>query len=312
MSLKLLSETPWYLKVIPPAAGGLIVGPLVYFFAREAKGHGIPEVMNAVSNRGGQIRRRVMMIKTLASAITIGTGGSVGREGPIVQIGSGLGSTIGQILGFEGNRLIVVLGCGAAAGMAATFNAPIAGVILAVEVIIGSASVSVFSPLVVSSVMGTIVARLWYGDEPAFVNVPEYALVSVVEIPLYVGLGIAAGLVALAFIKGICLIEDLWEKIPIPGWLTPAIGGAMVGGMALVFPEILGVGYETIDVALQGSGRCHFRQNHHAGTRTGGHHGIDFNRCDKESLGSEPDCRRFQRRIGCSRGRRYFTGSACQ
>ncbi|MDJ0766598.1 MAG: chloride channel protein [Myxococcota bacterium] len=249
-----LSQTPWYLKVIPPAVGGLIVGPVVYFFAREAKGHGIPEVMNAVSNRGGQIRKRVMMVKTLASAITIGTGGSVGREGPIVQIGSGLGSSIGQLLGFEGNRLIVVLGCGAAAGMAATFNAPIAGVILAIEVIIGSASISIFSPLVVSSVTGTIVARMWYGDEPAFVNVPEYSLVSVIELPLYVGLGIAAGLVSLLFIRGICLLEDGWEKIPIYGWSKPVIGGALVGAIALVFPQVLGVGYETIDVALQGKG----------------------------------------------------------
>ncbi len=252
--LDTLAAKPWYLKVLPPAIGGLVVGPLVYFFAREAKGHGIPEVMNSVSNRGGRIRRRVMAVKTLASAITIGTGGSVGREGPIVQIGSGLGSSVGQLLGFEGNRLIIVLGCGAAAGMAATFNAPIAGVILAVEVIIGSASISVFSPLVVASVMGTIVARVWYGDEPAFVNVPTYSLVSVVELPLYVGLGIAAGLAALIFIKGICLIEDLWEKVPIPDWFTPVLGGAMVGGIALVFPQVLGVGYETIDVALQGNG----------------------------------------------------------
>ncbi len=249
-SLSELASTRWYLIVLPPAIGGLIVGPLVYFFAREAKGHGIPEVMNAVSNRGGRIRKRVMAIKTLASAITIGTGGSVGREGPIVQIGSGLGSSIGQALGFEGNRLKIVLGCGAAAGMAATFNAPIAGVILAIEVIIGSASISVFSPLVVASVMGTIVARMWYPNETAFIEVPTYSLVSVAELPMYVVLGIAAGLTALTFTKGICFIEDVWEKLPIPEWITPVLGGAIVGGIALVFPQVLGVGYETIEVAL--------------------------------------------------------------
>ncbi|MCP4599708.1 MAG: CBS domain-containing protein [Proteobacteria bacterium] len=252
--LEELAKTPWYMKVIPPAAGGLIVGPLVYFWAREAKGHGIPEVMNAVSNHGGRIRRRVMAVKILASAITIGTGGSVGREGPIGQIGAGLGSSLGQMLGFEGNRLVILLGCGAAAGMAATFNAPIGGVILAVEVIIGSASVSVFSPLVVSSVMGTIVSRMWFGDEPAFINVPAYSLVSVVELPLYIGLGVLAGLVALVFTRGICLIEDLWEKVPIPEWFTPVVGGAMIGGIAIFFPHVLGVGYETIDIALQSKG----------------------------------------------------------
>lgn len=249
-SLETLSRAPWYAKVIPPAVGGLLVGPLVWFFAREAKGHGIPEVMNAVSNRGGKIRRRVMMVKTLASALTIGSGGSAGREGPIVQIGAGIGSSIGRIVGFEGNRLIIMLGCGAAAGMAATFNAPIAGVILAVEVIIGSASVSVFSPIVVASVMGTIVARMWYGDEPAFINVPEYRLVAPVELAFYVLLGVLAGLAAVAFTRGIILLEDLWEKVPLPGWLTPMIGGAIVGCIALVFPQVLGVGYETIDFAL--------------------------------------------------------------
>ena len=248
----ILFMTPWYFLVLPPAIGGLIVGPLIYFLAREAKGHGIPEVMNAVANRGGKIRRRVMMVKTLASAITIGSGGSVGREGPIVQIGAGVGSSIGQALGFDGNKLIILLGCGAAAGMAATFNAPIAGVILAVEVIIGSATISVFSPLVVASVMGTVVTRLIYGDE-TFIEVPKYTLQNPwVELPLYLGLGVVAGVVAMLFTRGIVFFEDLWEKFPIPMWLSPAIGGAVVGGIALFFPQVLGVGYETVYKAAHG------------------------------------------------------------
>ncbi len=254
-TLAALAATPWYWKVLPPAAGGMIVGPLVYFFAREAKGHGVPEVMNAVANKGGRIRKRVMAVKILASAITIGSGGSVGREGPIVQIGSGFGSSLGQLLGFEGQRLVVMLGCGAAAGMAATFNAPIAGVLLAMEIIIGTASISVFSPLVVSSVMGTIVARIMLGNEPAFINVPEYSLVNpVLELPLYMVLGIASGLVAVLFTQGISLVEDLWEKIPLPGWIMPVFGGAAVGAIALLFPQVMGVGYETIDQRLQGEG----------------------------------------------------------
>ena len=254
-SIEVLEALPWYYKVIPPAVGGLIAGPLVYFLAREAKGHGVPEVMNAVANRGGRIRPRVMLIKILASAITIGSGGSVGREGPIVQIGSGLGSTLGQLLGFEGKRLVVMLGCGAAAGMAATFNAPIAGVFLAIEVIIGSASISIFSPLVVASVMGTIVARIMFGNEPAFLNVPEYALVNpLIELPLYIVLGVLAGLVAVSFTRGVGLLEDLWEKVPIPGWISAAVGGAIVGGIAVMFPQVLGVGYESINLPLQGGG----------------------------------------------------------
>ncbi|MBN2339886.1 MAG: chloride channel protein [Deltaproteobacteria bacterium] len=247
-----LAQTPWYWIVLPPAAGGLVVGPLIYFFAREAKGHGIPEVMNAVSNRGGKIRKRVMTVKTIASAITIGSGGSVGREGPIVQIGAGVGSAIGQLLGFDGNKLIILLGCGAAAGMAATFNAPIAGVILAVEVIIGSATISVFSPLVVASVSGTVVTRLIYGDE-TFIEVPDYTLLNpALELPLYLALGVAAGVTAMLFTRGIVLFEDLWDKAKIPQWLSPAIGGAMVGGVALFFPQVLGVGYETVFKAVHG------------------------------------------------------------
>ena len=251
-SVEILAETPWYLLVLPPALGGLVVGPLIYFFAREAKGHGIPEVMNSVASRGGKIRKRVMMVKTIASAITIGSGGSVGREGPIVQIGAGVGSSIGQALGFDGNKLIVLLGCGAAAGMAATFNAPIAGVILAVEVIIGSATISVFSPLVVASVMGTVVTRLIYGDE-TFISVPDYTLNNpIVELPLYLVLGVAAGFIATLFTRGIVFFEDLWEKFPIPMWLSPAVGGAIVGGMAIFFPQVLGVGYETVYKAAHG------------------------------------------------------------
>jgi CIC family chloride channel protein len=253
-SLKEIAALPWYFKVFPPAIGGLIVGPLIYFFAREAKGHGIPEVMNAVSNHGGKIRRRVMTIKTIASAITIGTGGSVGREGPIIQIGAGLGSSVGQLLGFDGKRLIIVLGCGAAAGMAATFNAPIAGVILAVEVIIGSATINIFSPLVVASVTGTVVTRLVYGNEP-FMQVPAYQLQNpLIELPLYVVLGILSGLVAWMFTKGIIFSEDLWEKFPIPAWLSPMAGGLIIGILALLFPQILGVGYETLKQTLQGNG----------------------------------------------------------
>ncbi|MBN2803137.1 MAG: chloride channel protein [Deltaproteobacteria bacterium] len=248
-----LYAMPWYYKVITPAVGGLIVGPIIYFFAREAKGHGIPEVMNSVSNRGGHIRKRVVAIKTIASAITIGSGGSVGREGPIVQIGAGVGSAIGQALGFKGHRLIVMLGCGAAAGMAATFNAPIAGVILAVEIIIGSATINVFSPLVVASVSGTIVTRLVYGDE-TFITVPDYALVNpAVELPLYLLLGVISGFAAILFIKGIVLSEDLWDKLPVPEWIKPMFGGAIVGGVALIFPHILGVGYETVFDAVHGT-----------------------------------------------------------
>ncbi|MBW2630889.1 MAG: chloride channel protein, partial [Deltaproteobacteria bacterium] len=124
--LSKLMVLPWYARIIPPIIGGAVVGLIIYFFAREAKGHGVPEVMEAVALKGGIIRKRVVLIKSLASAICIGTGGSAGREGPIVQIGSAIGSSFGQIMKVSADRMRTLVGCGAAAGIAATFNAPLA------------------------------------------------------------------------------------------------------------------------------------------------------------------------------------------
>jgi CIC family chloride channel protein len=251
-SLELVTSRPWWWIVCVPAAGGLIVGPLVYFFAREAKGHGVPEVMEAVALRSGFIRPRLVLVKSLASALCIGSGGSVGREGPIVQIGSAIGSSIGQILKVSGRRLRTLVGCGAAAGIAATFNAPVAGALFAVEIILGDFGVSQFSPIVISSVIATVVARHFLGDVPAFV-VPEYTLLSAWELPFYLLLGIAAAIVALAFTRSLYWLEDLWETFRIRPWLRASVGGLLVGGIALLFPQVLGVGYEAIEQALAGN-----------------------------------------------------------
>ena len=150
--LDIASSLAWYWRLVIPAIGGALVGPLVYFFAREAKGHGVPEVMAAVALRGGVIRRRIVAVKALASAISIGSGGSVGREGPIVQIASALGSSIGQLLKVPASELRVIVACGAAAGVSATFNAPIAGALFAAEVVLGNFAVAQLSPIVISSV----------------------------------------------------------------------------------------------------------------------------------------------------------------
>jgi CIC family chloride channel protein len=140
--LDVVSPIPWYFRIGIPALGGLVVGPIVYFLAREAKGHGVPEVMEAVAMKYGIIRKRIVIIKSLVSAICIGTGGSVGREGPIVQIGSAVGSTLGQMFKVSENRMKTLVGCGAAVGIAATFNAPIAGFMFALEIILGEFGVA--------------------------------------------------------------------------------------------------------------------------------------------------------------------------
>ena len=247
--LEVLETIPWSYKVGIPAAGGLLVGPLVYFFAREAKGHGVPEVMEAVALKGGVIRKRVVLVKTVASAISIGTGGSVGREGPIVQIGSAIGSTLGQALNVSGDRMRALVGCGAAAGIAATFNAPIAGSMFALEVVLGDFGLATFSPIVISSVMATAVSRAFLGDTPAFI-VPAYQLVSAWEFPIYLILGLFCAAVGVTFTKTLYRFEDLFDSLKFPEYLKPVIGGLILGVSGLYIPQILGVGYGAMDLAL--------------------------------------------------------------
>ena len=248
-SLDYALQLPWYVKLLAPAAGGLIVGPIVFYFAREARGHGVPEVMESIVLRAGAIRPRVMFAKVTASAISIGSGGSVGREGPIVQIGSALGSVIGQLLKVTGTRLRTFVACGTAAGIAATFNAPIAGALFAMEVILADFGISQFSPIVVSSVTATVISRHFMGDFSAF-TIPQYELVSVFEMIPYVILGISAAFVALAFINILYKTEDLFEQVKIPPLTKPIIGGLIIGSIGITFPHIFGVGYDSITQAL--------------------------------------------------------------
>ncbi len=247
--LDIVKEISWPMRIAIPAIGGLIVGPIVYFFAREAKGHGVPEVMYAVALKQGIIRKRIVFIKALVSAICIGTGGSVGREGPIVQIGSAVGSTLGQMFNVSTNRMRTMVGCGAAAGIAATFNAPIAGSIFALEIILGEFEIASFSPIIISAVSATAISRHYLGDIPAFI-LPEYVLHSPLEFPLYALLGILCALVAVGFTLFLYRAEDAWDGFKFPEYLKAPIGGIMMGTMGLVFPQVLGVGYGAIDLAL--------------------------------------------------------------
>jgi len=247
--LTFAASVPSYLKVGLPALGGLIVGLLVTFGAPEAKGHGVPEVMEAVVLREGRIRKRVALVKILASWICIGSGGSVGREGPIVQIGSGLGSTVGQLLKVEPRQMKTLIGCGAAAGIAATFNAPIAGTLFALEILLGDFGLSSFSPVVLSAVMSTTISRHYFGALPSF-TVPPYSLISNWEIFIYPFLGVFSGLVALLFVLCLYGCEDLFDKLPLPNYLKSTLGGLLLGVMILYWPYVFGVGYGGVNVAL--------------------------------------------------------------
>ncbi|MBI3117386.1 MAG: chloride channel protein, partial [Candidatus Hydrogenedentes bacterium] len=234
-----------------PAIGGLLVGPIVHYIAPEAKGHGVPEVMLAVATRGGRIRPIVVLAKTVCSAITIGSGGSVGREGPIVQIGAAIGSNVGQFLKVNERRLITLVAAGAAAGIAATFNAPIAGVMFAIEVILAELAIRAFGTVVVAAVTASVISRAVLGDSPAF-SVPPHAMTHAWELALYLGLGVTAAFGALLYMKSIYLFEDLFATLRINGSLKPAVGGVLVGVLGYFLPQIFGTGFETITLTLTG------------------------------------------------------------
>jgi CIC family chloride channel protein len=240
-----------YYIILIPAAGGLLVGPLVYFFAKEAKGHGVPEVMEAVALRGGRIRSRVALVKILASSICIGSGGSAGREGPIVQIGSTLGSMLGQWLKLPEETIKVLVACGAAGGIAATFNAPIAGVLFALEIVLGRVVTRRFGYVVISAVVADFLAQVFLGNTRAF-PLPAFGIVSGWEFGFYVVLGVLAALVAQAFTRTLYWSEDRFDSLRFPGYLKPVIGGLVVGAVGLYSLNLLGVGYEGITEALSG------------------------------------------------------------
>ena len=243
------SHLPWLglgFFVVIPVLGGLVYGPLIYRWAREARGHGVPEVMIAVADNGGRIRWQVSVVKALASALCIGSGGSVGREGPIVQIGSALASSFGQWVRMPENRLRILVACGAAGGISATFNAPITGVFFGVEIILREFSADALFTVMLSAMIADITAIPFLGDKPFLSGFPagialhhprNYLLVAV--------LAVVAGLMGLAFKSVLYKIEDLCDLLwkGRPEWARPAVGGVVLGLLLLALPQLYGMGY---------------------------------------------------------------------
>ena len=253
---------PWgALVILVPVLGGVAVTFLVSHFAPEAKGHGVPEVMDAIYYRGGVIRPVVAVVKSLASALAIGTGSSVGREGPIIQIGSALGSTIGQVIRMPVGQRIALVAAGAGAGIAATFNTPIGGVMFAIELMLPEVGVSTFLPVAIATGAATFVGRWFIGDTPAF-QVPALAPMTtnasgVVVLVLYALLGGITGAAAAGFIHSLHLAEDIFDRIG-PRYLRHMLGMLLVGllmyGLFVLFGQyyVDGVGYATIQAILTG------------------------------------------------------------
>ncbi|PZS37839.1 MAG: hypothetical protein DLM62_17000 [Pseudonocardiales bacterium] len=241
-----------FFVVLVPVIGGLVYGPIVDRFAKEARGHGVPEVMLAIAERGGRIGPQVAIVKSLASALCIGSGGSVGREGPIVQIGSALGSGIGQALRISDARLRLLVACGAAGGISATFNAPIAGVFFALELILRDFATESFGVVVLASITADVIGRSAFGTT-SFLSLPAFHPASLMDYLFYAGLGILAAVVGVGFTRVLYGTEDLLDRVwRGPEWLRPAAGGLLLGLLLLALPQMYGVGYPVLEAGVRG------------------------------------------------------------
>ena len=245
-------QTYPFLLPLMPMLGGLFIGLICKYFPNAVKENGVHKVMYAVALNDGKVRKRTIASCAVTSSITIGSGGSAGREGPTVQIGAAVGSTIGQLLHLSTERMRVLVGCGAAAGIAASFNAPLAGVLFALEIILGDFTIHTFSPIIIASVIGTVTGRALEGNEVTF-NVPVHELVHPTEIIFYLALGVLCGIVARLFTFMYFYIQQVFEeKLKTADIYKPAIGGLIVGMISIFMPQILGNGYDVMEQALTG------------------------------------------------------------
>src|SRR5881394_3552623 len=241
---------PWV--ILMPVIGGIIVGFMAKYGTPKIKGHGIPEAMEAVLINRSRIQPRVAILKPISAAIAIGTGGPFGAEGPIIQTGGAIGSLVGQVLHTTAVERKVLLACGAAAGMSATFNTPIAGVILAIELLLFEFKARSFIPLVIASTLATAVHMQLLGPGPMFsVSAVDFGIPH--ALPFYLVLGPVCGIAAVLLSKALYWVEDTFEKLPVDELWWPAIGALFLGIIAFFVPRVLGVGYDTIGDILNGN-----------------------------------------------------------
>ena len=226
---------------------------VITFWAPEVKGPGVTEViLRAVARRQSAIRHRVTLLKALVTSMLIGAGASVGREGPIVLIGASVGSSLAQVFKISPELRRVCLAAGAAAGISATFNAPIAGTLFAVEIILLDIEIAYISHIIIASVTASVLAGVFWGDFPTF-HIPPFELTHYWELSLYLLLGVLAGFLAIGFVRLTYALDTVFGNMPLPAWTKPGIGGLLLGVMGIFLPGVMGVGYDTVNLTLAGS-----------------------------------------------------------
>jgi len=246
-----VGEIPVWQVLLVPTAGGLVVGLFLQFVMPGGRPMGVANVIEAMALRNGRMRLREGIAAAFVSIVSLGVGASAGREGPMVHLGASIAGGITARLGLSRHLARTLLGCGAAASVAASFNAPIAGVFFALEVIIGHYALSAFAPVVIASVAGTVIGRAHLGEQPAFL-LPQFGVNSLWEFPAFLVLGAVCAAIAIIFMWSIFHAERVVDSLKVPNWLKPAAGGLAVGAIAVEFPQVLGVGYEATDNALNG------------------------------------------------------------
>jgi CIC family chloride channel protein len=247
---------PWYLILVIPICGGLVVGLILHWFTPDGRVRSVADVIEGAALADGRVEQKAGLASALASLITLGSGGSSGREGPVVHLAAVISSRVSDWIKADGITGRDLLGCAVAAAVSASFNAPIAGAIFALEVVLRHFAVHAFAPIVIASAAGTVINRLEFGDVTEFSLGSDGVLAFYVELPAFMILGLLSGLIAVLFMRATFWAEDLGTLIQrlggIPRWLRPAIAGVALGGLAIFFPHIIGVGYETTSAALTG------------------------------------------------------------
>jgi chloride channel protein, CIC family len=259
--LDVAGDLPWYLLIAIPAAGGLVVGLILHRFTPDARVRAVADVIEGAALNRGRVETRAGLASAAASLITLGTGGSSGREGPVVHLAAVISTAIAKRIDASGITGRDLLGCAVAAAVSASFNAPIAGAIFAMEVVLRHHALHAFAPIAIASVAGTVINRLHYGNVAEFTLPESQGLAFYWEIPAFLILGIVAGAVAVVMIRAIFWTEDQASRLQaatgLPRWLRPAIAGALVGAMATQFPQVIGIGYQVTSLALTGQMLLH-------------------------------------------------------